>query len=207
MTSSPFSYLLEQLIELRKTDWCLTVAKRYDEWHKWIARWADRSEGEVWEGPSTGLLTLWSRVASPSPECGHVHQPATLQTPSAKIFMEASSGRHDQLLTPFSTSLMGGGVMQSRRENSKLLISLVLLMTSLYLRAIRSHRVTSLKQKTSYHLGNSEGLSTLYQGWCQRPDTGNKDVLSALITLEIAKVLELYYREQGQRLIYIFSII
>lgn len=61
-------------------------------------------------------------VASPSQNVDMFTNLEALQTPSAKIFMEASSGRHDQLLTPFSTSLLGGGVMQSRRENSKLLI-------------------------------------------------------------------------------------
>ena len=97
--------LLEYLTELRET---LTFAYQFtkgsDKGYRWMARWRD-TQSEVWEVPSTGAsvpmefewvtLLVWM-----FPPTWNLPRPLLLG------FMEASSCRCDQLLTPFPAPLL-----------------------------------------------------------------------------------------------------
>ena len=111
---------------------------------------------KVWKGPEPRLLCpLWSWHASPSQHGVMGTHLAALQTPYFRAIYEASSGRHDHLLTlspAFHLSLEG----RRGAEISELPIPMV--VTSPILKVSPSPpRVTSLLQKM---LPSPRGLRT-----------------------------------------------
>ena len=103
--------LLEWLTELREMLTITSLLKIIiKDTNSRMKRYIRQGLGGSW---AQDLLSLWSWGMSPS-QHGWVHNPKRLpKPPIIGIFMEASSCRHDQLLTPSPTplpSLEKGGV-------------------------------------------------------------------------------------------------
>lgn len=128
-----------------------------------INRQMKRETGEVWKGPEhRHFCPLWSWYASPSWHGVMYTHLAALQTPYFRAIYEASSGRHDQLLThspAFHPSLEGG----RGAEISELPIPVV--VTSPILKvSLSPPRVTSLLQKMLPSPRKSQGLRSPVSG-------------------------------------------
>lgn len=158
--------------------------KGYFKAYKWTTRWRNTRSGRV---PITGALSQQNWGTSPPGTWMCLPTEKFSELHSSGIFMEASSHKHDWLLTqspaPSPSGRMGEGTKSSR---------LLIMAWSFWWSAppLGAHQeLPHLNKRHSCYLGNSKQLYLRNQGQRQNIRTKTKDAPSVPITQEITRVL------------------
>ena len=151
------------------------------------------------------LLSWWSWGVLPTQHMGSLTR-KLLESHILGIFVEASSHKHDWSLSQSPGPLPFLG---ERAESSKLLVmTLSFWWPAPVLKLSKSPpRVTPLNRRHSYHPGNSKGFRSSVSGTRVKDQILERKMLLLFLSLRKLQGSELCARNQGQRSVYIFSVI